>query len=129
MRILLAAAAGLVLAAGPAQAQAPAKPAAKAAAPVPQAQPQPGRVYYDTYQASQRQRLRRESCMKDEDLQGVYCVKKCRDQYAVMSGQQLPRMCRSLKPLPPGELPVANQVQKGVAPGPQPMPSKPVPGD
>ncbi|MGH8765029.1 MAG: hypothetical protein ACRET8_04880 [Burkholderiales bacterium] len=118
----IALAAGVALGILPAQAQTPAKPAAKAT-PAPQFQPQ-GRVYYDSYQASQRQRLRRESCMRDEDLQAQYCVKKCRAQYVIANGRELPRQCRSAKPLPPGQLPTANQVQKGTVA----IPAKPARG-
>jgi len=73
----------------------------------------PPATYYDIYQASHRQRLRRESCMRDEDLNAQYCVKKCRDGYVALSGQQIPRMCRSEKPLPPGQLPTGDQVERG----------------
>jgi hypothetical protein len=112
----------------PAQAQTPAKPAAKAT-PAPQVRPQvqpQSRVYYDSYQASHRLRLRRESCMRDEDLQAQYCVKKCRDQYVIANGTEIPRQCRSAKPLAPGQLPTADQVERGTVVIPR-KPSGPVP--
>ncbi len=84
-------------------------------------------LYYDNYQASQRLRLRSETCMQDEDMMAQYCVKKCEAGYLVVSGKDLPRLCRSEKSLPPGQLPQALRIQKANPP-PPPPPSKPTPG-
>jgi hypothetical protein len=84
--------------------------------------------YYDTYQASYRQHLRRESCLKDEDMVEQYCVKKCRDQFIPASHTQVPRICRSVKPLPPGQLPTAFEVEKAKITIP-PKAKAPVQGD
>jgi hypothetical protein len=117
------AALALGAAAGLAASQLYAQTAPKAQAPVVK---NPGRVYYDYYQASHRLRLRRESCMRDEDLAAQYCVKKCRAGY-LATNAGVPRQCRSEKPLPPGQLPVGGQVQRGIPVGPI-APTKPVPG-
>ena len=82
---------------------------------------------YDRYQASQRQRLRRDTCMQDEDIAAQYCVKKCQTGYIVAGGPDLPRQCRSEKPLPVGQLPSPFRIQPAIQPVPLP-PSKPVPG-
>ena len=103
-------------------------PKMQAAPNAPTAKSAPGRVYYDSYQASHRLRLRRDTCMRDEDLSAQYCVKKCRAGYLVTNAGQVPRQCRSEKPLPPGQLPVADQVQHGIPVGPVKLPAKPVPG-
>lgn len=88
----------------------------------------PGRVYYDSYEASHRLRLRRETCMRDEDMAAQYCVKKCRAGYLVANAGQVPRQCRSEKPLPAGQLPTGGQVQRASPPPPAKQPAKPVPG-
>jgi hypothetical protein len=97
----------------------------------PAQQPSAGKqaaVYYDSYQASHRQRLRRESCMRDEDMIAQYCVKKCQPRYIIMtSGDTVPRQCRSEKPLAPGSLPQPSRAQQAIQPVPPP-PSKRVPG-
>jgi hypothetical protein len=53
-------------------------------------------------------------------------VKKCRAGYLVMNAGQVPRQCRSEKPLPPGQLPTAGKVQRAVMPPVKA--AKPVPG-
>lgn len=87
----------------------------------------PPRAQYSSYEASQRQRLRRDTCMRDEDMVKQYCVKKCAKGYIVSSGASLPRVCRTEKPLPPGQLPEPYHRQTGIQPVPPP-PSKPTPG-
>lgn len=87
----------------------------------------PAAELYDRYEASQRQRLRRDTCMRDEDMAAQYCVKKCQAGYVVTSGSDLPRVCRSEKPFPAGALPQAYRRQPAIQPVPPP-PSKQVPG-
>lgn len=115
---LAAAACAPLLAQAPAQKAPPAKgtPAGKA----------PARVYYDTYQASHRLRLRRETCMRDEDMVEQYCVKRCQTGYLAV-GSGVPRECRSEKPLPEGQLPSGGRVQENPTPAP-PRPAKAIPG-
>jgi hypothetical protein len=74
-------------------------------------------VYYDQYEPSQRQRLRRESCARDEDVVGAFCAKRCEKGYIHVVGSK-PYRCRSLEPLPPGHLPGAmrRQVSPPAAP-------------
>jgi hypothetical protein len=84
---------------------------------------------YDEYEPSQRQRLRRESCGRNEDVLGAWCVKKCERGYLAVSLTALPRRCRSERPLPPGSLYQGLRKQTGVQPVPPPRPAKPVPGD
>ena len=77
---------------------------------------------YDEYEPSQRQRLRRESCGRDEDALAAFCVKRCERGYIVATSQSsLPRRCRSVQPLPPGSL--SQGVRRQV--GTQPVPPKP----
>ena len=68
---------------------------------------------YDVYIPSERLRTRRDyACLKDEDMKGAYCVKKCdKDFVAVGSGR--PPRCRSIEPLAPGRMPTAIRVQSG----------------
>ena len=117
------AAATLAAAAGLTASQLYAQAAPQKAAP---AAKSPGRVYYDSYEASHRLRLRRETCMRDEDMAAQYCVKKCRAGYRPTS--QVPRQCLSEKPLPAGQLPMGGQVQRASPPPPAKQPAKPVPG-
>lgn len=74
-------------------------------------------VYYDQYEPSQRQRLRRETCARDEDPIGPYCVKKCDKGYVPVANSK-PVRCRSIEPLAPGVMPSAVRKQKGVQPPP-----------
>jgi hypothetical protein len=46
-------------------------------------QPQQTSTYYDMYEPSVRQRLRRESCARNEEPIGPYCVKDCEKRYPV----------------------------------------------
>ena len=82
---------------------------------------------YDRYQASQRLRLRNVGCLEDEDMVAQYCVKKCLAGYIAMSGSTLPRLCRSQKQLPPGQLSSGIRIQRADPPKYSP-PSKPAPG-
>ncbi len=84
-------------------------------------------VYYDFYEASQRQRLFAESCMRDEDSITRYCVKKCKAGYIAVDQRITPRQCRSEKPLPPGQLPEPYRRQEAIQPVPPPPPSKRTP--
>lgn len=127
MNLRIHALAGLLAAAAsaPLLAQAPASKAGAAPKAAP-AGKGPARVYYDTYQASHRLRLRRESCMRDEDMVEQYCVKRCQSGYLVV-GSGVPRQCRSEKPLPEGQLPSGTRIQQNPLPAP-PAPAKAVPG-
>ena len=109
----------LALAAASAAAQAPAYK------PPP---PQPGMVY-DRYEASQRLRLRAESCMRDEDALGPDCVKKCSSGYVTLdSPPRGPRICRSERPLGTGPFQPPPRKQTGVQPEPPPEPKNVKPG-
>ena len=88
----------------------------------PQAQ-QSGKNYYDMYEPSKRQRLRREACGSDELSLGVYCFRECNKGYVLVAGTNPPR-CRSMTPLPAGQLP--GPVRKELDAPPRP-PRKPVP--
>ena len=85
------------------------------------------RLYYQEYQASHRQRLRRETCLKDEDLVRQYCIKQCGRGYVNTTGSNVPRNCRADKPLPAGVLPQPYAQQPAQRPTP-PARSKPTPG-
>ncbi len=73
------------------------------------------RLFYDTYEPSQRLRTRRENCTKDEEYFGAHCVRKCRTGYALLPGSK-PAKCRSLTPLPAGQLPGPVRKEVGVQP-------------
>ena len=92
----------------------------------------PGRktppAVYDEYEPSQRQRLRRESCGRDEDALAAFCVKRCERGYTATSQSTLPRRCRSVQPLPPGSLSQGVRRQVGTQPVP-PKPSRSVPSE
>ena len=113
--VILAAAAALYWSTAPGAQPAP-KPAQRSAT-----------LYYDRYEASQRLRLRRDTCMRDEDMVEQYCVKKCMAGYLVVGGAGVPRECRGVKPLPEGQLPQAYRRQPGIQPVPPPQ-SKSAPG-
>lgn len=110
-------AAGIV-AAAPWPALAQQKPAAEKSA-------QPSGTYYDQYEPSRRQRTRRESCLRDEDEAGAFCVKRCDTGYRLVPGANPPR-CRSIKPLPPGQKPgpIRKQVSEPYKPLETPLPGK-----
>ena len=124
--VILAASAALCWSAVPGAQQAP-KPGPYAPAQAAPAQ-RSATLYYDRYEASQRLRLRRETCMRDENMVAQYCVKKCMAGYLMPGGStSVPRECRSAKPLPEGQLPQAYRRQPAVQPAPPP-PSKSAPG-
>ena len=77
----------------------------------------PDNLRYDIYQPSERLRTRRDHCLKDEDMKGAYCVKKCEKNYVAVGNGRPPR-CRSVEPLPPGVMPSAIRVQTAVQPPP-----------
>jgi hypothetical protein len=101
---------GLVLAAAaaawlPAFAQQQPAPKAGAPKPAPQLQIKSQAATggdYERYEASHRQRLRRESCGRDEDLVKQYCIKRCERGFINTSGESVPRVCRGAKPVPAG---------------------------
>ena len=78
------------------------------------------KTYYDLYEPSQRQRLRRETCMKEETSLGPFCVRNCMAGYVMEEGR--PARCRSIQPLPLGSLPPST-VRKEI--GTQPIPPVP----
>ena len=49
-----------------------------------------------TYEPSSRQRLRAETCMKDEVDQGAYCVKRCDEGFKLEMNGKKP-LCRAAK--------------------------------
>jgi hypothetical protein len=85
-------------------------------------------LYYERYEASQRQPLFAETCMRDEDSITRFCVKKCQAGYVAVEPKSTPRQCRSEKPLPPGELPQSYRRQEAIQPVPPPRPSARIPG-
>lgn len=74
-------------------------------------------VFYDQYEPSQRQRLRKETCAVNEQSMGPYCTRKCDAGYLLVKDSKPPR-CRSIEPLPPGQMPTAVRKQIGVQPPP-----------
>jgi hypothetical protein len=74
---------------------------------------QSSRVYYDSYLPSTRIRTRRDTCTKNEILQGAFCVKACKQGYVLVTGSKPPK-CRNLNPLPPGQIPGAERQESTV---------------
>lgn len=102
------------------EAQGPAgKPAPKPGAGAAEKK-KPATLFYERYEASHRQRLRRDTCLRDEDLIAQYCVKKCRAGFVVVNPGAVPRECRSAKPLPEGQLPPPYRRQEAIQPVPPP---------
>jgi hypothetical protein len=103
---------------GAARAQTP--PAAKKAQP--EAKKAPVNVVkppvYNWYQPSERLRTRLDLCMKDEDLVGAKCAKKCDKGYIAVDEKGSPRRCRSEQPLKPGEAPLPYRKQQAAPPAP-----------
>lgn len=81
----------------------------------------PENLHYDIYEPSERRRMRRDTCGKDENESGAYCVKKCDKEYVAVANAKPPR-CRSIEPLPPGRMPTAVRAQTGVQPLPPDTP-------
>jgi hypothetical protein len=99
-------------------------PAAQVFAQKPAAKPAAGGIH-DLYEPSYRQRLRRESCARDEEPWGPNCVKKCEKGFALQTDTRPPR-CRSLKPLPAGQRP--GPLQRHAVERPKPLEAPPAPG-
>lgn len=91
----------------------------------PQAQ-QSGKTYYDMYEPSLRQRLRRETCGRNELPNGADCVRMCKKGYIQIVGSKPPR-CRSIAPLPAGQLPGSVPKETGTPPRPPREPATPTP--
>ena len=89
----------------------------------PRAQPA-GQNYYDMYEPNLRQRLRRETCGRDELPDGANCVRMCKKGYIQITGSNPPR-CRSIAPLPAGQLPGPVRKETGTPPQPPRMPVPP----
>jgi hypothetical protein len=89
-------------------------------------QPPQEKKYFDVYEPSQRQRTRRSGCLKDEEYYGAYCVKKCKAGYELVVGSK-PAKCRSLTPLPVGQLPGPVRRETGTQPLPPRPPMAPIP--
>jgi hypothetical protein len=74
-------------------------------------------LHYDIYQPSERLRTRRDTCLRDEDMKGAYCVKKCEKNFVAVGNGRPPR-CRSTEPLAPGVMPSAIRIQTAAQPLP-----------
>jgi hypothetical protein len=110
--LAVAACAGLWTAAGTAQQ----RPAAKEQQP---------KLAYDMYEPSQRLHTRRQGCLRDEEMLGAYCVKKCDAGYQMQTAGKQVR-CRAVKPLPPGspQPPMRKQIGQQAIPKPTTAPGK-----
>jgi hypothetical protein len=78
--------------------------------PAPQKKP-----VYDQYEPSKVRRTRSQECMRDEDPVGAYCVKVCQKGYLPVPNIDPPR-CRSIEPLPPGQIPGPIRKETGAQP-------------
>ena len=116
----------VLLAAGICAALAPVPAPAQQQKPAAEKSVQPsGAALYDHYEPSRRQRIRRESCMRDEDDAGAFCAKRCDTGYRLVPGSK-PPLCRSVKPLPPGQKP--GPVRRQVSSEPYKPVETPAPG-
>ncbi len=88
--------------------------------PVPQKKP-----VYDQYEPSKVRRTRSQQCMRDEEPAGAYCVKVCQKGYLPVPNSDPPR-CRSVEPLPPGQLGGPIRKETGTQPKPPPGSDKPI---
>jgi len=93
------------------------QPQAKPPQAKPPAAKQAPRIYHDEYEPNHARRSRKQSCLRDEEEIGAYCVRSCRAGYAMLTDRHPPR-CRSIDPLPPGQLP--GPLRRDI--GEQPMP-------
>jgi hypothetical protein len=59
---------------------------------------------YDQYEPSRIRRGRTESCGRNEEPVGAYCIKPCMKGYVLVPDSD-PARCRSVDPLPPGQIP------------------------
>ena len=59
---------------------------------------------YDQYEPSRVRRGRGEVCGRNEEEVGAYCVKPCTKGYILVPNSD-PARCRSIEPLPPGQIP------------------------
>jgi hypothetical protein len=109
-------AAGLLASAhaGYAAEQSRAKPGAKKAE----------RVHYDQYEPMKTPRLSRQDCLRTEESIGAFCVNRCQRGYVIVPDSNPPR-CRSVEPLPPGQLPGPIRKEVGAPQPKPPQPSKP----
>lgn len=82
---------------------------------------------YDQYEPSKVRRTRSQECMRDEESAGAYCVKVCRKGYLPVPNSN-PPLCRSVEPLPPGQLPGPIRKETGTLPkAPKPDKAGPPP--
>ncbi|OGA20539.1 MAG: hypothetical protein A3I02_11740 [Betaproteobacteria bacterium RIFCSPLOWO2_02_FULL_67_26] len=84
------------------------------------------RVYYDQYEPMKALRLSRQDCLRTEESIGAFCVNRCQRGYVMVPGSNPPR-CRSVDPLPPGQLPGPIRKEVGAPQPKPPQPSKPRP--
>jgi hypothetical protein len=93
-----------------------------------QQQQQKAAVHYDTYEASRRRRARAAGCQPEsEDMLGAYCIRKCRTGYVATDDKKASqRECRSVKPLPPGQVPASGQKEVSTQVVPK-LPRTPLP--
>ena len=87
--------------------------------PAPQQKP-----VYDQYEPSKVRRTRSQQCLRDEEPAGAYCVKVCQKGYLPVPNSDPPR-CRSVEPLPPGQLPGPIRKETGTQPRLPPGSDKP----
>lgn len=88
---------------------------AHAQRPAPQKKP-----VYDQYEPSKVRRTRSQECLRDEEAAGAYCVRVCQRGYLPVPNSDPPR-CRSVDPLPPGQLARPIRKETGTQPRlPQP---------
>ena len=81
--------------------------------------------FYDEYEPSRTRQLRSQNCARNEESVRGYCVRACKRGYVLVSNR-VPPLCRSVDPLPPGQLPGPLKREVGSQPTP-PKPAKPLP--
>ena len=84
-----------------------------------------GKLYYDEYEPSRTRQLRSQACLRNEESIRGFCVRSCQRGYVMVPERNPPR-CRSVQPLPPGQLPGPLRRETGSLPK-LPKPDKPTP--
>jgi len=82
---------------------------------------------YDQYEPSKVRRSRLQECLRDEEPSGAYCVKLCQKGYQPVPKSDPPR-CRSVEPLPPGQIAGPIRKETGTQPKPEGFKSRSLSG-
>ncbi len=82
----------------------------------------PAKAAYDQYEPSRVLRTGRQDCMRNEETIGPWCVRACQKGYVAVPDSNPPR-CRSIEPLPAGQIAGPIRREAGTQPK-RPAPAK-----